>query len=951
MSFDFLENENKIIKFWKEKKILEKYLKRNKGKTPWSFIDGPITANNPMGVHHGWGRTYKDIFQRFYAMKGYDERFQNGFDCQGLHVEVGVEKGLDFNSKRDIENYGLDNFSKKCRESVNKFAKIQTRQSQRLGQFMDWKNSYYTMSGNNIVHIWHFLKKCHKNGWIYKGTKVLPWCVRCGTSSSQHEMSDEGYREITHKAVFVKAPLKGRDRENLLVWTTTEWTLPSNVAAAVNPENIYVKAEKDGEVYYLSKETMEKLGEGAKVLEEMKGSDLVGLEYETFFPKFAVQEGVTHKIIPWSEAGAEEGTGIVHIAPTCGQADYELGKKENLPLLRTALDGEGIFSEGFGWLTGKYIFDAKPQIIENLREKNILFKTENFVHRYPICWRCKEELVFRMGSEWFISSEQIRPLMKRAAEKVNWVPKHTGKLMLDWLDNMGDWNISRKRFWGLPLMFYECSCGNLEVIGSLKELKEKAIEPKKVKELPDLHRPWIDEIKIKCPACGKEAERIPEVGDCWLDAGIVPFSTLNYLTDKNYWNKWFPANLVIEMRAQVRLWFYSLLFMSVTIEGETPYKNVFAYETVTDEEGEEMHKSKGNAIWFDDAIEKMGADVMRWLYARQNPKYNLRFGYNRGEDIRGKLLTLANSFIFFHTYSEPQKARENADKEKMRELDRWIISKLNGVIREFEESVKNINLSRGALVLEDFFINALSLWYIRRSRKRFQNPQNEEEKKAAEQTLFRVLFSLTKILAPVIPYFAEDAYQKLKSEDDPKSVHLADFPKFNEKEIDKKLEEDMEKVREIANQALHERKEAGLKIRQPLSSLSLKSEELKNRREILDIIKDEVNVENIVFNKSQKEAAVLDKKITPELKRKGDYREIIRQIQSLRKKAGLLPSDKVGVFYSREDKAEIIEEEKEKIKKETNLSEISFTENFPNETQAVKNFLLNGKEIKFWIKK
>ena len=538
------EIENEILSYWKKNKTFDKLRKRNSSKQSFSFIDGPITANNPMGVHHAWGRTLKDLYQRYKAMQGYDGRYQNGFDCQGLWLEVETEKDLGFNSKSDIENYGLDKFSTACKQRVEKFSKVQTEQSILLGQWMDWGNDYYTLSDKNIEAIWFFLKKCHEKKWLYKGKRILPWCIRCGTSSSKHEMSDDGYAELTHPSVYVKAKIKGRENEYLLIWTTTEWTLSSNVAAAVNPNINYVKAQTNNEIVYLSEATVKKLGRDYKILKTIKGSDLVGLEYESFYPDFQVQKGISHRVIPFSEVGEQDGTGIVHIAPSCGDIDYEMGQKLNLKILDPAVDEFGVYNEGYSWLTGKNVKNVKKEIVADLEKRKLLFKVENFKHRYPICWRCKEELVFRLDYSWFISCDEIRPKMKEESKKVIWYPKHTGDLMQDWLDNMEDWNISRRRYWGLPLMFFECSkCHKLEVIGSKKELKERAVDPKEVDKLPELHRPWIDKIKIKCK-CGQEIGRIKEVGDCWLDAGIVPFSTLKYFEDKTYWKKCLPADLV-----------------------------------------------------------------------------------------------------------------------------------------------------------------------------------------------------------------------------------------------------------------------------------------------------------------------------------------------------------------------------------------------------------------------
>jgi len=440
------EVEENVLKFWEQKQIFNKLRKKNKGNKKFKFFDGPITANNPMGVHHAWGRTLKDVYQRLKGLQGYDQRYQNGFDCQGLHVEVGVEKNLGFNSKKDIEKYGLAKFSKACKASVEKFAKLQEHQSIRLGQWMDWENSYYTMSDNNIKHIWHFLKKCHENGWIYKGKRSLPWCWRCGTASSKHEMSDGGYAERKHVSVYFQCPIKGKKNEYLLIWTTTAWTLTSNVLAAVHSEFDYVKIEHEGKIYYLSKKVQEKLIPNAKVLKILKGKDLEGLEYEGPFDYLPAQKGIKHKVVLWDEEVSEEdGTGIIHVAPGCGESDYSLGKKLKAPAI-APLAEDGTFIDGFGWLTGKHVTEVLGPILTDLTKNNFFFKKENVTHRYPICWRCKEDLVFRLDDAWYISSDKIRSKMKAAAKKIKWYPEHVGKLMQDWLTNMDDWNISRKRF-------------------------------------------------------------------------------------------------------------------------------------------------------------------------------------------------------------------------------------------------------------------------------------------------------------------------------------------------------------------------------------------------------------------------------------------------------------------------------------------------------------------------
>ncbi len=934
---DYIHNEieKEVLNFWKEQKIFDKLRNKNRNKKSWSFIDGPITANNPMGVHHAWGRTYKDIYQRFKAMQGYDQRYQNGFDCQGLWLEVETEKELKFNSREDIESYGLDKFSKACRGRVDKFSKIQTEQSIRLGQWMDWENSYYTMSDKNIEAIWAFLKKCHENGWLYKGVKVLPWCIRCGTSSSQHEMSDGGYAELVHPSVYVKAKLKNRKNEFLLIWTTTEWTLSSNVAAAVNPNLDYIKVKVNDEVYYLSKSNLHKIGKNFEILSKLKGKDLLNLEYESFYPELDFQKKIKHKVIQWDEVGEEEGTGIVHIAPTCGAEDYELGKKEKLSLIPSALNEEGIYNKGFGWLSGKKISkELKKEIVKDLENRNILFKIEDYKHRYPVCWRCKEELVFRMSSEWFIGADEIRPLMKKAAEKVIWEPKHVGKLMQDWLDNMGDWNIGRKRYWGLPLMFYECECGHLEIVGSLKELREKAVEKKIVNTLPELHRPWIDEVKIKCSKCNSTISRIKEVGDCWLDAGIVPFSTLKYFTDKIYWEKWFPAELVIEMRAQVRLWFYALLFMSVTLENKFPYKKVFAYEEVRDEKGEAMHKSKGNAIWFDEAVEKMGADVMRWIYCSQNPLFNLKFGYHIAKESEGYLKIIWNLSKYIKLYSTSNK------KESDDVASKWIISRRENVKKIVTESLENLEPNKALEEIKKFLLDDLSRTYVHFIRDKIDD-------KKIQTTLSNSFLEGLKLLAPFTPFITEKIYQELYKSNE--SIFLENWPIANEDLINNKCEIAIFWAKVIIQGLLSERTKQQVGVRWPLSEVILDikegNESLCNSiKDVEELIKSQVNCKKLIFNKIDIEEDFrikINTELTPEIEKEGFTREILRRIQDLRKKSSLYKEDKIELSIKSE-----IDLDYDLIKKSSNAKIVkNLNSNFEDK------FKIKEKDFEIKIKK
>src|SRR3989344_4917864 len=897
------EVEKEIIKFWEKDKVFDKVRKKNKDKKRFSFIDGPITANNPMGVHHAWGRTYKDIFQRFKAMQGFDQRYQNGFDCQGLWVEVEVEKDLGLNSKKEIEEYGLEKFSKACRKRVEKYSKIQTEQSIKLGQWMDWNNSYYTMDDYNIEHIWHFLKECHNKGWLYKGTKVMPWCLRCGTSLAQHELVDT-YEEKTHEAVYFKVPIKNTKNQYLLIWSTTSWTFCANVAAAVNPGLMYVKAEQSGSIYYLAEKVAEKvLGGNYKILERIKGNKLIGLEYTGPFDYLPVVKNIKHKVVAWKEVGDDEGTGIVHIAPGCGAEDNELAKKENLPEI-SPIDENGDYMEGFDWLTGKNVKKIHKLVVEDLEKNNFLYKTENYRHRYPHCWRCKEELVFRLVSEWFISSDEIRSSMKRNAKEVFWQPEHGGKLMQDWLDNMQDWNISRRRYWGLPLPFYECSCGHTEIIGSKADLKKISVDPKKIDSLPELHKPWIDEIKIKCPKCKKEVSRIADVGDCWLDAGIVPFSTLNYLQDKIYWKKWFPAEFITEMREQIRLWFYSMLFMSTTLKNVSPYKSVLLNEKVNDEKGRPMHKSLGNAIWFDDAVEKIGADVMRWMYSFQNPSANLNFGYQSAKEAKKDLDIIWNLGNYVKLYCKHKKEEAGDVASK------WIISRRESAKEKVTKYLEKIQPNQAIAEIKQFLIEDLSRTYGQLIRDDLDNPR-------IQATLYKSFIDGLKLLAPFIPFVTEKLYQEISN--DKESIFLEDWSISERKYIDNDLEKYMMEVKYIIQEILAQRDKAQIGVRWPLPNVLVTNENPNPLEKFKDIIKKQTNVKQVIFKTGQN-SIDLDIKITEELEREGYIRELTRRIQELRKKAKLKKEDKIKLHIA--TKENFLENFKEELKEKVNAADI-----------------------------
>src|SRR5512133_1206040 len=682
--------EREILAWWDAEGIFERLREQNRGGERWSFLDGPITANNPMGVHHAWGRTLKDVFQRYKALRGFDQRYQNGFDCQGLWVEVEVEKALGLNSKRDIEEYGIAEFAARCKERVAEFAEVITDQDRRLGRWMDWDNDYHTFSDTNISYIWGFLKAVHERGWLYTGHRATEWCPRCGTSISQHELFAGEYKELEHPSLYVRFPLKEREEEALVVWTTTPWTLPANVAAAVKPD-----AE-----YGLRDELWRLAVSGEEYEHVARGEELVVLHYEGPFDALpaAVKE---HRVIPWDDVSLTEGTGIVHIAPGAGTEDFELGRLHDLPVI-VPIDELGRMLRGFGLLEGLSTDEVEDVVIEDLRERELLVEAGRITHRYPICWRCKTPLLFRVVDDWFISSEPARQELLDANATVEWTPSFYSKRMDDWLRNMGDWNISRKRYFGLPLPFYPCACGHLNVVGSRDELEERATSS--LEGLRELHRPWIDDVVIRCEQCGEDVRRIPEVGDAWLDAGIVAFSTLGWgnaawkehgygtgaaegltgapLPDHAYWEQWFPADWVSESREQIRLWFYSLSFMSVTLDGRSPYRQVLAYERVRDETGREMHKSWGNAIEANEAIDRMGADIVRWLFSEQVPSQNINFGYGPADDVRRRLLTFWNSVAYLVTYAniEGVRPRWGETPRAERPLDRWLYARTEKLV-------------------------------------------------------------------------------------------------------------------------------------------------------------------------------------------------------------------------------------------------------------------------------
>ncbi|HTK23424.1 MAG TPA: isoleucine--tRNA ligase [Gaiella sp.] len=888
---DALERE--ILALWERESTFARLREQNANGPRFSFVDGPVTANRMvLGVHTAWGRTLKDVFQRYKALRGHHQRYQNGFDCQGLWIEVGVERELGLNSKREIEEFGLAEFARRCRDVVVRSSRALTEGSIRLGQWMDWGNDYFTFSDTNIEYIWRFLRLVHERDWLYLGHRSTEWCPRCGTSLSQHELTQAGvYQDRSDPSLFVRFPLLDRPGESLVIWTTTPWTLPANVAAAVKPDAEYGRRE-NGEWVAVARYPEDGFADRAL------GQELVGLRYRGPFDDLGPGGEVDHRVIPWDEVSLEEGTGIVHIAPGAGQEDFELGVIHELPVL-SPVDEAGRFYDTYGWLHGLSTTEAADQIVGRLAEQGFLLEAGTILHRYPHCWRCDTPLIWRVTDDWLISVEDLRQPLLDANATVEWTPAYMGKRMDDWLRNMGDWNISRRRYYGLPLPFYPCACGHLNVIGSKAELLARATAP--VEGLEELRRPWIDDIRIRCEECGAEVERILEVGDVWLDAGIVPFSTLGWqnpeyvsegyatgaarglthadLPDHAYWEEWFPADWVSEMREQIRLWFYSQLFMSVALTGKAPFTRVLGYEKMLDEKGREMHSSWGNTIDAPDAFARMGADVMRWQFCAQPPDRNLLFGFGPAHEIQRRLLTLWNSATFLVQYANVEgfvprlEDLESGPDADLPPLDRWLVARTRRLVRDATAGYERW-LTVDVIRAFEAYVDDLSNWYVRRSRRRFWDGDE-----IALRTLWHALAQTIRVIAPVMPFLSEHLWQVLvraPCEAAPASVHLAGWPE--ERDLDEELLAEVADVRRVVGLGHKARQAAGFKVQQPLRALVVEG---AGRAEAQAAeIRDELRVKDVHFGAVDSELLVkpnlpvLGPKLGREL---GAVREALRE--------------------------------------------------------------------------
>lgn len=1124
---NFASQEKKVLKFWKERQIFKKSLKKTQGEPRFVFYDGPITANAEPGVHMILARVFKDLIPRFKTMQGYYVRRKNGWDTHGLPVELEVEKSLDLNTKKDIEDYGIAKFNKACKESVQKYIPLFRNLSERAGYWVDMDNPYSTYDLEYIETLWWILKEIWGEELLYRDFKVVPWCPRCETSLSSHEVA-QGYKKVEEKSITVKFELDDSPGTYLLAWTTTPWTLPANVALAVNSKVKYLKFSlknypgiSDGE-YITSRKDFDDYKEEirkaeseseakVKIIEEIKGEDLIGKKYKPLYPHQA-----PYKVIEGDFVSTEEGTGIVHVAPAFGEDDMKVGKENDLPILKP-VDQSGRFEKEEPW-SGEFVKEADPLIIKDLENRNLLFSQISYEHDYPFCWRCKTPLLYYARRSWFINMQKVKKNIIKNSQDINWIPSHIKEGRFgEWLKDLKDWNLSRERYWGTPLPIWQCSeCGYQEVIGSKEDLldqnfssnkyfflrhgesisnqkdivssfpekienpltskgkkqiknlvpdlkskdldlifssdilrtkqtakiisKELGIKaqyderlreidagilngekisryqsfwkedlerfqkrvpqgenytdvkkrvyqfikeidqkyegkniliishecslsmlqgalkgffPKEILEyrrenrfekgkfrevkfrnLPynqnhelDFHRPFIDQLGFLCPKCGSKMTRVPEVIDVWFDSGAMPFAQNHYpfenknLIDKGYQ---FPADFISEAIDQTRGWFYTLLAVSTLLKKGTPYRNVVCLGHILDQKGEKMSKSKGNIVKPKEVLEKYGADALRWYFYSVNKPGASKFFSEEGVEkcLKKFLMTLWNCFKFLDTYTSSKEISEDlCSKSPQTLLDKWIISRLNNLIRSVTKNLEKYRITQASRDIEEFVIKDLSLWFIRRSRKRFQDPSTIKEKEEAVQTLYQVLHKIVRVSAPFIPFISETIYRQLNPQEE--SVHLASWPEVSPKLIDKDLEEKMDQVREIVSLGLKERAQAGIKVRQPLPRLTIGKSIGKLEPELLNLIKKELNVKDLEFKVELKEKVKLSDEITPELKKEGMIREVIRQIQQMRKKAGYRPEHRILVrFEGGKELNELLSKNKDTILEQTKADSV-----------------------------
>lgn len=869
-SLDFCSREKEVLEFWKENSIFEKSVKLNEGKPSFSFYDGPPTANGKPHIGHILTRVMKDIIPRYKTMKGYYVIRKAGWDTHGLPVELEVEKTLNMDGKQDIEKYGIEPFIQKCKESVWKYKGEWERMSERVGYWVDMEHPYITYDDNYIESEWWALKKIAEAGLLYKGHKIVPYCPRCGTALSSHEVA-QGYKTVKEKSIFVKFKIKNSDGY-FLAWTTTPWTLPSNVALCMNPVEDYVRIKaEDGEIYVLAEALAPSLFENYEVLETKKGKDY---EYQEYIPLFDFYKGDKKAFYVTCDnyVTLTDGSGVVHIAPAFGEDDANVGRNYNLPFVQM-VDDRGKFTAETGDLQGIFVKDGDKLVIEKLKEKGLLFKELMFEHSYPYCWRCDTPLLYYARSSWFIKMTEVRDRLLKNNATVNWMPPTIGTgRMGNFLENVIDWGVSRERYWGTPLPIWICQdCGEMHVVGSKAELKELA----GIEGDIELHKPYLDPITFKCPKCGGTMKRTPEVMDCWYDSGSMPFAQWHYpFENKEIFENQFPADFISEAVDQTRGWFYTLLAVSTLIFDRAPFKNCIVLGHVNDKNGIKMSKHKGNVVDPWSVLDKQGADAVRWyFYSSSAPWLPSRFSAENVSEAQRKFMgTLWNTYSFFVLYAEIDKydpRKYDLKKCKLSQIDRWALSNLNTLVATVDEYLDKYKITESARAIEEFTDN-LSNWYVRRSRERFWGSDMTDDKAAAYTTLYHILVTMSKLLAPFVPFMAENIYQNLVRTfytDAPESVHLCTFPEADKSAIDKALESDMDVVLHAVALGRACRNKVNIKNRQPLSKLYVLTDKKLNDESVIAYIADEINVKEVALESDSSKFITYELK--PQLKTLG----------------------------------------------------------------------------------
>ena len=880
---NFVEREKQVEKFWEDNQIFEKSMKVREGNPSYVFYDGPPTANGKPHIGHVETRVIKDMIPRYRTMKGYQVPRKAGWDTHGLPVELEVEKKLGLDGKDQIEKYGVEPFIEQCKESVWKYEGMWEDFSHTVGFWADMKNPYVTYHNDYIESEWWALKEIWKKGLLYEGHKIVPYCPRCGTPLSSHEVA-QGYKDVKERSAVVRFKVKGEDAY-ILAWTTTPWTLPSNVALCVNPDEDYVKVTSKGYTYYMAAALVDTvLGEGAEILEHYQGKDLEFKEYEPLFPYAEKRIGnkKAYYVVCDTYVTLTDGTGVVHIAPAFGEDDSKVGHRYDLPFVQL-VNEKGEMTEETPW-AGTFCKKADMAVLQALEDKDLLFDAPLFEHSYPHCWRCDTPLIYYARETWFIRMTAVKEDLIRNNNTINWIPESIGKGRFgDWLENVQDWGLSRNRYWGTPLPVWQCECGHQDCIGSIEELKEKA------DNCPDdieLHRPYIDAVTIKCPKCGKEMHRVPEVIDCWFDSGSMPFAQHHYpFENKETFEKQFPAQFISEAVDQTRGWFYSLLAISTLLFNKAPYENVIVLGLVQDENGQKMSKSKGNAVDPFDALQTYGADAIRWyFYTSSAPWLPSRFaGKTVVEGQRKFMGTLWNTYAFFVLYANIDNfdaTKYSLEYDKLAVMDKWLLSRLESTVKAVDDNLANYRIPEAAKALQSF-VDDMSNWYVRRSRERFWAKGMEQDKINAYMTLYTALVTVAKAAAPMIPFMTEDIYQNLVKSIDasaPESIHLCDFPEVHENWIDPKMEEDMADLLEIVVMGRAARNTANIKNRQPIGTMYVKSE-FQLSEFYKEIIEDELNVKEVVFKDDI--ADFISYSFKPQMRTVGPkYRKLLNKIKT-----------------------------------------------------------------------